>query len=475
MSSNTVLPIHHHSGLRALGFRRDGRPIFPILGSAPAATDTAQHPVLARLMAQRAERETFIAGLLDQVETEDRDLVEAERNLLTAARERIEQLDEQIDPLEQTARTVAAHRASTPTPPSAQDTGGDDSAGGTPLARTTPRPTEYRTAGEFLVDYARARGAFGMAPDDAAAERVRSAAPRALVQTRAAEPHQTTEETPGLLPKQIVGAIETDLDESRPFIASFGTPQDLASIPGKTFSRPTVTQHTEVGEQSAEKAELPMRQWKVEGIDFLKRTFGGWLNVSRQEIDWTNPAAWNGLIADLQNEYGAETDDQAATDFATGVTQTVPAADGSIESLIKALYQAAATSARGGTVPATQKRPSALRLPNHIWVSLDQWAALGAAIDSVRALVMGSSEPGQSSVTNFTGSILDIPRTMVPGLPDGSLIVGRTQKFEVYEQRIGLLQAVEPKVFGVEVAYGGYAAWGFLDKTAFTKVTTPAA
>jgi len=30
-------------------------------------------------------------------------------------------------------------------------------------------------------------------------------------------------------------------------------------------------------------------------------------------------------------------------------------------------------------------------------------------------------------------------------------------------------------VFGVEVAYGGYAAWGFLDATAFAKVTvTPA-
>ena len=64
---------------------------------------------------------------------------------------------------------------------------------------------------------------------------------------------------------------------------------------------------------------------------------------------------------------------------------------------------------------------------------------------------------------------------VVPGLPAGSFVVGRTNLFEFYEERIGLLSAVEPKVLGIEIAYGGYAAAGFLDATAFTKVTVGSA
>lgn len=466
--STHLLPLHPLTGLRAIGLRADGRPIWPIAGAD--GTDTAPHPVLQRLLDQRAERETFITGLLDQIDSEERDLVEAERNLLTAARERIAQLDEQIEPLEETARTVAAHRAARPQPPAPDPAGQRQNPAGQErqgLGYTEPRPHQYRSAGDFLTDLMRARGAFGTQVDRAAVGRVQSAAPNALLE-RAAE-HQTTEEVPGLLPTPIIGQILTDLDGARPFIASFGTPQNLAQVPGKTFSRPVVTQHTATGEQEAEKDELASRQYKVEGVDFTKRTFGGWLNVSRQTIDWTSPAAWQGIVTDLQGEYASDTDDEAGADFAEGVTQSVTLSGDADEVApwIRALYQAAAMAATGN---GTQ-RVRALRLPNHIWVSVDAWAQLGAAIDVLRATQNAQIAAGQSSPTAFEGNILDVPRTVVPGFPAGTVIVGRNSRFEVYEQRIGLLEAVEPKVFGVEIAYGGYAAWGFLDATAFAKVT----
>lgn len=430
------------------------------------------NPVLQRLLDQRAEQETFIDQLLGRVVEEDRDLVEAETNNLTAARERIAKIDEQIKPLEEFEEARAAHQSNAPAAPEPDQ--GDQRDQGRDSGRrqqlgVRQRPVAYRSRGAFVVDYIRAHGYRGanLAPDPAAQQRIAAA-----METRAAAPNQTTDETPGLLPEPIVGQILTDLDASRPFVESVGA-LDMASIPGKVFTRPHVTQHTQVGQQAAEKGELSNRQFKVEGIPFTKDTFGGWLNVSRQDIDWTSPSAWDALLTDLQLEYGADTDDFAAGAFAEGVTQTVAAASDSLEDLITALYQAAALAAKGGA--DAPRRATALRLPNHIWVSLDQWATLGAAIDSVRALVMGSSSPGDTSPTTFAGSILDIPRTMVPGLPDGSLIVGRTQLFEFYEERIGVLSAIEPKVLGVEVAYGGYAAAGFLDATAFAKVTTPAA
>ena len=62
---------------------------------------------------------------------------------------------------------------------------------------------------------------------------------------------------------------------------------------------------------------------------------------------------------------------------------------------------------------------------------------------------------------------------MVPTFPDGTCIVGASAMAEFYEERIGLLSAVEPSILGVEVAYGGYTAFGFLEPDGFTKLTAP--
>lgn len=426
---------------------------------------------LKRLLRQREEQEQFIKQLLDQVESEERDLVDAERRNIDEARNRIAEIDKQIEPLETYQKQLDEHRWEIPDPPGDMQPGGQPDGGesrtgrrGSPLGSAAPQ-VAYRSAGAFVVDYIRSRGyPGGNSPADVdAAARVAAA-----LQVRA---NQTTEQTPGLLPEPIIGAILTDLDGARPFIGSLaGGARDMSNIPGKIFTRPRVTQHTQVGQQTAEKAELPSRQFKVEGIPFEKDTFGGWLNVSRQDIDWTSPSAWDALITDLQNEYGAETDDFAGAAFAAGVTATVEIDGTDLEAYITALYEAAVEAATaGGTINAR-----ALRLPNHIWVSIDQWARLGAAIDMVRTTNAATVSVGSATPTSFAGDILSIPRTVVSGFPQGTLIVGRDSLFEFYEERIGLLSAIEPKVLGVEVAYGGYAASGFLDPSAFVKIEAQA-
>ena len=201
----------------------------------------------------------------------------------------------------------------------------------------------------------------------------------------------------------------------------------------------------------------------------MKKTFGGALNVSRPDIDWTSPSAWNSLITDLQFEYAEETEDVVAAAFAAGITQseTIAAADEeNLKAWIKALYLAAVKAATAGGT----KRARARRLPNAIWTSIDMWASLGAVIDAARTDHNATKAAGEASPMSFAGSILEVPRIMVPGFAAGTIVVGRKEMFEFYEERIGLLQAIEPKVLGVEVAYGGYAAWGNLDATAFAKL-----
>lgn len=430
------------------------------------------NPVLARLLEQREAQTQFIDQLLARVAEENRDLVDAERSNLEAARQRISELDEQITPLEEFEAVRTAHqssaaaatagvRATQPAPGAGQDTG--------QRLGVQPRQQEYRSAGHFVVDHLRALGDpnTNRQPDTDAAQRVASALGRAVNDVPAGN-HVTTADTPGLLPEPIIGQILTELDGSRPFISSVGV-KELASIPGKTFERPHVTQSTSVQEQTAEKGELVMGDFKVEGIPFSKRTFGGALNVSRQDIDWTSPAAWNSLIEDLQFEYAEETEDIVAAAFAAGVTQSVEIAEADSEDLkkwIKALYTAAVKAA---TANGT-KRARARRLPDAIWASIDMWGSLGAVIDAARATGNSAVSPGSASVGGFAGNLLDVPRIMAPGLPEGTLIVGRKALFEFYEERIGLLQAIEPKYLGVQVAYGGYAAWGNLDATAFAKI-----
>lgn len=430
--------------------------------------------VLKRLLAQRQEQIDFIQNLLEQVETANRDLVDAERANIDAARERIEELDEQIGPLQQFAERASAHQESAaqiqPTRPATTNGGeGRQSLG------VQTRETKYDSPGAFVVDYLKARGqrvqgGQEISPDHDARQRVEASLGRSLTMEERAIAHQTTENTPGLLPVSIVGEILQDLDAARPLVSSVGA-KPLGSIPGKKFRRPKITQHTQVGEQSAEKAELPSRQLVIGDVEFDKRTFGGALNISRQDIDWTSPSAWNAIISDLQLVYGAETEDWAAEQMADGVSQTVTIPAGSGENMkawIKALYEAATMAATANET----KRASALRLPDTIWTSIDMWGSLGAMLSSEK--MASFNPPGRAKPNVFAGDILEIERVVVPGLPTGTFIIGRKSLFEFYEERIGLLSAVEPKVLGIEVAYGGYVAAGHMDATAFAKVTVGA-
>jgi len=54
------------------------------------------------------------------------------------------------------------------------------------------------------------------------------------------------------------------------------------------------------------------------------------------------------------------------------------------------------------------------------------------------------------------GSISGVPVIMSAGLTGESAYLFSTAAIEVFEQRVGTLQATEPSVLGVQVAYAGY-------------------
>lgn len=329
-----------------------------------------------------------------------------------------------------------------------------------PLGGRLPDPPRYRSAGEFVVDYVRARG---LGRDDgydrAALERVAAA-----YEARASA-EQTTGHTPGLLPEPIVGEVAGRIEAARPFITSLGGPRPLRDIPGRKFSRPRIVRHTKVGRQEQQKTPLPTRAMQIIGVEFEKRTYGGAVDVSRQDIDWTSPAAWNALLSDLGDEYSTATEVAAVAAFHASLTAVPVAVNGDgVAAWLRAFYAASARSLKVSG-----------RLPDRVWVSLDVWAALGSLVEFERTVLVPvpGAQPGTSSLAAMAGTILGLTRIVVPDLPPGTCIVGRSDLYEVYEEVIGLLTAIEPGILGVEVAYGGYVAWGSLIPESFIPITPP--
>ena len=82
------------------------------------------------------------------------------------------------------------------------------------------------------------------------------------------------------------------------------------------------------------------------------------------------------------------------------------------------------------------------------------WAPLFAPVNPQSA-----QSPGFEAAnfgTGAMGQIAGIPVYMSAGLDAASTVVLSSAAVEVYEDRIGSLQVIEPSVLGVQVAYAGY-------------------
>jgi HK97 family phage major capsid protein len=424
--------------------------------------------VLERLLAERNELCNTIESVLGQVE--GRDLTDAETAVLNHTRDRIQELDKQIAPLEDYEKVKAQHVATISELPHPEP-----QRAARPSERIPAQPRRmdgiegmpsYRSAGAFVVDYLRAAGIMtrGQVDPDALAR----------VQQMRVVADQKTTDTTGLLPTPIIGPVVNLIDASRPLITSLGGGKAMGGIPGATFSRPKITQHTTVGAQAGEKTQLPSQKMIVTPVNFTKSTYGGTVDISRQDIDWTSPAAWDILIQDLANVYAIQTETAVAAAFKAASTATpVVVATNDLKGWTLALYTA-----------AMHAYQASFTMPNRIWCSLDVWAALGSLVDVARVVLppsdsgldvyMDSYDIGANMLSSFAGDLLGVPRIVVPTFVAGTCFVGNSSLFEVYEEIVGLLSVIEPSIMGVQVAYGGYVAWGTLSATGIVGLTPPA-
>jgi hypothetical protein len=281
---------------------------------------------------------------------------------------------------------------------------------------------------------------------------------------QAAAPNITTADTPGILPEIITGSVFDGLNPIRPFVSAIGSRAMPQS--GATFRRPVITVRPVVTQQpTGQLNPLDPSTVTVANNNVNKLTFGTYVTMSEQDLDWTDPASINIVLNQLAIAYGQATDNYAVDTCHAAITQTSSVADTSDPAdWIAAIYDG-----------ARQISASSNYLPTHMVVTPATWASLGSLVDTTGRPVFpqigAMNAPGELSAANWNGNPLGLVLVVDKHAP-GSFMghaAGPAAGFEFYEQQKGAISVDVPSTLGRTIAYRGYAAAFMADATKFVK------
>ena len=360
--------------------------------------------------------------------------------MIGGARKRIAEVAEQLEPLRQTSK-LAIESSRRMVEINGELQGARQRAG------VTSGTIEYRSAGAYIADRY-----YAQLGDREANER------QEIFHRTAA--HQTTADNPGLLPESIVGPLVSFVDTTRPIVGTIG-PTDLGS---GAWAYAKITQHTQVGVQTGEKTELASRKMTITKTSIAGVTYGGYVNVSKQDINRTSPAILDMIINDLAGQYSTQTEAAAAT-VLTAASQTGPIipASPTAANINTALWGAAgtvfaATKGQGRTVIAMS--PDQLGIIGPIFPNVNPTNAYSTGFDA------GNLQTG------VVGTVSGLSVIMSAGLALDTILVFSTAAVRCFEYKYGNLQVVEPSVWGVQVGYAGDFETVVVEPTAIVRVTT---
>jgi HK97 family phage prohead protease/HK97 family phage major capsid protein len=281
---------------------------------------------------------------------------------------------------------------------------------------------------------------------------------------RAAAPEVSTTDTPGILPEPIVGPVYNNYIGNRPVVDAIG----VRAMPGggKVFIRPEVTTHTSMATQAAEFDTLQAGTFVVSENQVTKTTVGGYVKISEQDLDWSDPAVLSLILDDMGRIYANTSDNIAADNLVTGATNTLNFTTANIADpteWVGWMYDA------GEDILGNSNG----NLPTHLFLSPDMWAALGKLEDSQgRPLfpqvgpmnAYGQMYPGSSDAVAF-GLRVIVDRNFAAS----TVIIGDPSGYELFEQQKGALTVDNPSELSRTLAWRGYFATLMIDPGKFIK------
>jgi phage head maturation protease len=280
----------------------------------------------------------------------------------------------------------------------------------------------------------------------------------------AAAPNVLTSDIPGVLPLPIVQPTYNNFIGRRPVIDAVG----VKAMPqgGKVFIRPEVTTHTSIGNQATENTALTQGTFVVTDNQVTKGTYGGYVTLSEQSIDWSTPEVISLVLDDMGRIYANETDNVAADNLRSGasVTSNFASASETDPSYWQAWISAAATTILSG---------SNGNLPTHLFLSPDYWGTLMGLSDSSKRPLFpavgpmnayGNLMPGQPNGIAF-GLQVVVDRNFAAN----TIIVGDASGYEIFEQQKGAISVDVPSTLSRTIAFRGYLATLMIDPSKFVR------
>lgn len=281
---------------------------------------------------------------------------------------------------------------------------------------------------------------------------------------KAAAPDVTTTDTPGILPVPIVGPVYNNFRGIRPVIDAVG----VKAMPGggKVFIRPEVTTHTSMAAQSSENAALQSGTYVVSSNQVTKGTYGGYVNISNQDLDMTDPAVLSLILDDMGRIYANTTDNVAADALLAGQTQTAVLTDPtSASEWVSDLYDAASTILTNSNG----------NLPTHLFLAPNMYAALGKLVDTAGRPLFPEIGPmnalGTASPASFAGRAFGLTVVVDRNFASDTVIVGDPSGFEIFESQKGALSLESPSTLSRVLSWHGLFSTLMIDPTKFVSLT----
>jgi HK97 family phage prohead protease len=284
----------------------------------------------------------------------------------------------------------------------------------------------------------------------------------------AAAPEVGTADTPGILPTPILGPAYNNYVGSRPVCDAIG----VRAMPGggKVFIRPKVITHTSMGGQGAEFDTLTQGTFEVDDIQVTKATYGGYVNISEQDLDWTDPAVLALILEDMGRIYAATTENVAADNLVSGATNTEAfgAAATDLDDPAKwAIWIAGAAQ--------DVLSNSDGNLPTHLFVSPNVWGKLISLQDTADRPLFPQLGPmnalGTLGPQSLAGNAFGLSVVVSRWFATNTLIMGNADGYEIYEQQKGAITTDNPTELSRTLAWRGYFATCMLDASKFVKAT----
>lgn len=281
---------------------------------------------------------------------------------------------------------------------------------------------------------------------------------------RAAAPNVVTSDLDGVVPEIWTQPVYNALRGIRPVIDAIGT----KAMPqaGKIFIRPKVVTHTTIGASNGENVALDQGTFVIDDLQVTKGVYGGYVKVSEESIDWSQPEVIGLLLDDMAREYARQTDNVAADNLVTGSTNET--------NFTVADITDPAEWARWMYTAAEQILVANQYLPTHLFLSANMWRAMAQLVDTADRPLFPQYGPqnafGNMTPTGSAREAFGFSVVVDANFANDTIIVGVPDGFEIFEQAKGAISAeANDGSLSRTLAFRGYLATLMIDADKFEK------